>query len=153
MGLEKRRIRAGAPLGIEQISPSDESLKIATKPGDPQGSRVRVMKGDSEMLKLYKNSQGKKLYPVCSWSANQHKLYNAHDGIMNEIYDMENSDQMDSPMLGTLYERQELIEHLIMVFDQYVFGGIVYATWEDRNAMKDLIAAYDIRHDMAGFWK
>lgn len=39
------------------------------------------------MTKLYRNKQGKKLYPVCSWEENQHKLYNAHDRIMNSIYD------------------------------------------------------------------
>ena len=38
-------------------------------------------------MKLYRNKQGKKLYPVCSWEENQHKLYNAHDRIMNSIYE------------------------------------------------------------------
>lgn len=30
-------------------------------------------------MKLYKNEQGEKLYPICRWERNQHKIYNAVD--------------------------------------------------------------------------
>ena len=58
------------------------------------------------MLKLYKNSKGEKLYPVCSWEANQHKLFNAHDRIMNHIYDLEHAEVMDMAELLQAYGRQ-----------------------------------------------
>ena len=102
------------------------------------------------MLKLYKNKEGQKLYPVCSWEANQHKLYNAHDRIMNYIDDLETADTVDMVKLNAAYTRQEEIEHLLGVFSQYVFGGIAYATWADRNRMMEIFAAYDVRHDIVG---
>lgn len=105
------------------------------------------------MLKLYKNAKGEKLYPVCSWEANQHKLFNAHDRIMNRIYDLEHADVMDNAVLFQAYEKQEKIEHLLDVFSSYVYGGIAYATWADRNILMEIFAAYDVRHDMAGAWR
>ena len=39
------------------------------------------------MAKIYRNKAGKKLYPVCKWEDNQHKIYNAHDRIMIRIYE------------------------------------------------------------------
>lgn len=40
------------------------------------------------MAKIYRDkATGKKLYPVCKWEDNQHKIYNAHDRIMNRIYE------------------------------------------------------------------
>lgn len=105
------------------------------------------------MLKLYKNNQGRKLYPVCSWQANQHKLYNAHDRIMNHIYDLETAETVDMVKLEQAYKRQEEIEHLLGVFSEYVFGGIAYATWADRILLMEIFAAYDVRHDMAGAWR
>lgn len=104
------------------------------------------------MFKLYKNKKGQKLYPVCSWEANQHKLYNAHDRVMNHIWDLEHEEiekNVSIEALDNAYEQQEEIEHLLEIFSDVVVNGIVYATWEDRNMIRDYIAAYDIRHDMA----
>ena len=40
------------------------------------------------MAKIYRDKiTGKKLYPVCGWEENQHKIYNAHDRIMIRIYE------------------------------------------------------------------
>ena len=104
-------------------------------------------------MKLYKDKQGNKLYPVCSWQANQHKFYNAHDRIMNHIDDLQDAETIDVLELDRAYEQQEEIEHLLEVFSTYVYDGIVYATWADRNRMKDYIGAYDVRHDMSGAWR
>lgn len=90
------------------------------------------------MLKLYKNKEGKKLYPVCSWENNQHKLYNASDRA--RIWEVE-SDYSDKACAEV-----EKIDRLIEIFDSCVIGGIVYATYADRCAILDVIAAYNCRH-------
>lgn len=103
------------------------------------------------MSKLYRDKKtGKKLYPVCSWEKNQHKLYNAYDRIMVAIYeDMDNGgDNLDK-----LYDAREGIEKAMNAFDSCVINGLVYATWEDGNLIKDIICAYDLRHDFSGNWK
>ena len=92
------------------------------------------------MMKLYRNKQGKKLYPVCSWENNQHKLYNAHDRIMNTICETREAG-LEPP-----YEELERIEKAMDAFESYVIQGIVYATYEDSCLIKDYVAAYDARH-------
>lgn len=92
------------------------------------------------MMKLYRNKQGKKLYPVCSWEENQHKLYNAHDRIMNSI------DEAIEAGLEPPYEEQERIERAMEAFDRYVIQGIVYATYEEGCLIKDYVRAYNARH-------
>lgn len=92
------------------------------------------------MMKLYRNKQGKKLYPVCSWENNQHKLYNAHDRIMNTICEAQEAG-LEPP-----YEELERIEKAMDAFESYVIQGIVYATYEDSCLIKDYVAAYDARH-------
>ena len=87
------------------------------------------------MAKLYRNKEGKKLYPVCSWENNQHKLYNAHDRIMVAYYDNEAD-----------YEEVERVEEALAAFDRYVINGIVYATWEEGQLIKDYVWAYNARH-------
>ena len=85
-------------------------------------------------MKLYRDKRtGKKLYPVCSWEANQHKLYNAYDRACNNYYDTGD------------FEEMEKLEHLISVFDSYVINGMVYAPYEEYKQIKDYIVAYDIR--------
>lgn len=86
-------------------------------------------------MKLYKDKKtGKKLYPVCNWENNQHKLYNAHDRIMNAIYDGEAD-----------YDQLERIEKAMSAFDSCVINGMVYATYEDSILIKDYIWAYNAR--------
>lgn len=84
---------------------------------------------------LPRNKEGKKLYPVCSWEQNQHKLYNAHDRVINAY----TAGEVD-------YEVVEKVEKAMAIFEQHVIGGIVYATWEDRNLIMDYIWAYNARH-------
>ena len=87
------------------------------------------------MAQLYRNKEGKKLYPICSWENNQHKLYNAHDRIMVAYYDNEAD-----------YEEVERVEEAMAAFDRYVINGIVYATWEEGQLIKDYVWAYNARH-------
>lgn len=89
------------------------------------------------MMKLYRNEEGKKLYPVCSWEQNQHKIYNADDRAHNRLYDTCSDEAI---------REVERTEHLLEVFDQYVIDGLVYATYEDSVQIKEIIAAYDLRH-------
>lgn len=94
-------------------------------------------------MKLYRNKQGEKLYPVCKWEDNQHKLYNAHDRIMNAIYeDQEGSGEN----LDKLFEEQERIEKAMAAFDEHVINGMVYATYENSCLIKDYVWAYNARH-------
>ena len=88
------------------------------------------------MAKIYRNKAGKKLYPVCKWEDNQHKIYNAHDRIMIRIYEAQENGGED---LEALYKDLERI-------DACVIDGLVYATYEDGLILKDLIWAYNARH-------
>lgn len=87
------------------------------------------------MAKLYRDKEGNKLYPVCSWEANQHKLYNAHDRIMVAYYEGDAD-----------YEEVERVEDAMAAFDRYVINGLVYATWEEGQLIKDYVWAYNARH-------
>lgn len=86
------------------------------------------------MAKLYRNKEGQKLYPVCSWEKNQHKLYNAHDRVMVEWYE------------GNVdYDAVERVEQALSAFDSCVIDGLVYATYEDSLLIKDYVWAYNAR--------
>ena len=107
------------------------------------------------MMKLYKNENGEKLYPVCNWEKNQHKLYNANDRIWNAIYDaQENKASADE--LDKLYDRKDEIERVICIFDSqevtfeelqklsYIPGGMELL--RDSLIIKDIIWVYNARH-------
>lgn len=105
------------------------------------------------MAKLYRNKQGEKLYPVCSWERNQHKIYNALTRAMNDLYDAEEDKSVTTEEYNRLLDRKEQIEEALAAFDRYVIGPTVYATYKESCIIKDLIGAYDVRHDMKGDWK
>jgi len=95
-------------------------------------------------MKLYREkSTGKKLYPVCSWEDNQHKLYNAHDRIMNAIYD---DREAGGDNLEKLYNEQERVEQALSAFDAHVINDLVYASYENSLLIKRLCSGYDARH-------
>lgn len=81
---------------------------------------------------------GKKLYPVCSWYANQHKLYYFIDKISIQIH--------ENPDNDLLYGKRENLENLLNVFNENVFNGVVYANYEKSVKIKELITAYDLHH-------
>jgi len=98
------------------------------------------------MAKLYRDKHtGELLYPVCSWGKNQHKLYNACDRAMIRCDEEGYSNE-------AVAER-ERAEKALEAFDRHVVGNLVYATYEDRCIILDLIGAYDVRQDLAGNWK
>lgn len=87
-------------------------------------------------MTLYRDKKtGKKLYPVCNFENNQHKLYNAHDRVCNAIYEGKAD-----------YEDLERVEKAMGAFEAHVIKGMVYATWEDSNLIKDYVWAYNARH-------
>ncbi|MCR5837157.1 MAG: hypothetical protein K6G88_11675 [Lachnospiraceae bacterium] len=91
---------------------------------------------------IYKDRKtGEKLYPVCSFNDNQHKLYNVYDMVMGDLYENKDPDMEDE-----LYEKRERIENALEVFGANVIDGIVYATYKDSVIIKDYIAAYNLRH-------
>ncbi len=94
---------------------------------------------------VYTTKSGKKLYPVCSWEQNQHKLYNALDRINNAIYDAEEGDA-NADEWNKLLDRKAEIEDALSAFDSHVIDGIVYATWEMGQKIKDIVWAYNARH-------
>ncbi len=94
---------------------------------------------------VIRDKKGRKLYPVCSFEANQHKLYNALDRAKLREYDEGYTDEVASEIWR--------IEAALDSFNSHVVGNTVYATYEDSVVIKDLIGAYDVRHDMAGDWK
>lgn len=87
------------------------------------------------MAKIYRNKAGKKLYPVCKWEDNQHKIYNAHDRIMIRIYEAQENGGED---LEALYKEQERIEKALELIDACVIDGLVYATYEDGLILRIL---------------
>ena len=87
---------------------------------------------------------GKKLYPVCAWEPNQHKLFNAHDRVMNAIDDALDAGKYDKA--AELQGRLEKLEKAMEAFDGHVREGIAYATWESARIIKDYVAAYNARH-------
>ena len=94
---------------------------------------------------LPRNHKGEKLYPVCSWEKNQHKLYNALDLINNELSEKGYTDELVS--------RRDQIYQALDAFDAHVIGYTVYATYADSQLIKDIIGGYDVRKDFAGHWK
>jgi len=80
---------------------------------------------------IIKNREGKKMYPVCSWNANQHKLYYWHD----------------KAYLKDDYDEMERLDTLIDVFNSGVRSdGLVYAEWKYVQQIKEAIVSYDLRH-------
>lgn len=91
------------------------------------------------MAKLYRNKLGEKLYPVCSWERNQHKLYNAIDRAHNRCYDEDYSDEAEDELARC--------NQALNAFESHIIGDLVYATYEDSLIIKDIIGAYDMRKE------
>lgn len=80
----------------------------------------------------------KKLYPVCGWYKNQHKMYNYNDKMAIAYYDTYGDSE---------YEALRESERLLSVFNDGVRSdGIVYAEYEDYKKIKDIIGYYDLTH-------
>lgn len=88
--------------------------------------------------KIYKDSNGKKLYPVCGFQKNQHKFDYWYTKAMNKWY--ENPDDDDA------WEDRERKERWMECATCFVFDGLIYAPWELYNEMKEAIVCYDLCH-------
>ena len=98
-------------------------------------------------LPILRNNAGEKLYPVCSWEKNQHKIYNALTRAQNREYDYCTGNlELTKEEANKLFEEVELLNYLCGVIDHRHYKGIVYATWKDREKLREYIMAYDIRH-------
>jgi hypothetical protein len=93
-----------------------------------------------------RTTNGEKLYPVCSWKDNQHKLYNTHDRLMIALSEAEENN--DGTAMEKVLEEIDELDKVMEAFEKYVIGGIVYATYEDRCKILDYVLAYNVRHDM-----
>lgn len=99
-------------------------------------------------MKTYRDKEtGKKLYPVCSWEANQHKLYNALDRAHNRVSDLYEDKEATLEEIDEAEEWVREVDRLIGIFDSHVApNGVVVALWEDGQKIKDIIYGYDMRH-------
>lgn len=99
-------------------------------------------------MKLYRDKEtGEKLYPVCSWEKNQHKLYNALDRAHNRVSDLYEDKTSSMDEIDRAEEWVEEVERLLSIFDSHVASnGLVYATYLDGLKIKDIIHGYDARH-------
>lgn len=96
-------------------------------------------------LSVIVNESGEKLYPVCLWGKNQHKLRNAYVKSQNNLWEaFENGTKED---YDKALKDDKWITHLSEVFDHGIkVKGIVYATYKEGRAIKEIIAKYDATH-------
>lgn len=89
---------------------------------------------------MTKNRNGKKLYPVCNWQNNQHKMFNYYDKMYLKMIDNDYDDNS--------IDDYENAERLLNVFNTGVYNdGLVYAEYNDYKAIKDIISFYDCKSD------
>jgi hypothetical protein len=86
---------------------------------------------------------GTKLYPCCSFEANQHKLYNAYDVAMCALYDAEENN--DSEAMNRAQEAVDRVE-TALGWEYCVYNGLIYAPYDVYKIIKDIVVAYDLRH-------
>ena len=107
-------------------------------------ARCSASAGWEVFMTTYRTKSGVKLYPVCNWEKNQHKVYCAHDRIevryweAIEAGDYAAAEQMEA-WKATVDLAMEWIDHTV--------GDLVYAPWEAYKAIKSVIGGYDFRHD------
>ena len=99
---------------------------------------AKVVKKVENGKVVYRLNGKTKLYPICNWEANQHKIYNAYDRAMNWCYDSDWSDEAQDNL--------KRVQKMMEVIDGIIINGIVYGTWEEYKLIKDCICAYDVRH-------
>lgn len=89
---------------------------------------------------IYRNEKGEKLYPVCNWERNQHKIYWYEDKCYNELQDLIYNTAED---FTEEEERYNEACATLKAFDKNVHNDIVYATWQMSCKIKDVIALYN----------
>lgn len=99
---------------------------------------MKVTKKMENGKMVYRLNGKTKLYPICSWEANQHKIYNAHDRAIVKCYETNWSKEA--------VDELERAEKMMNVIDGIIINGLVYGTWEQYKIVKDCTWAYDARH-------
>lgn len=89
------------------------------------------------MYKKFISKNGEKLYCVCRWETNQHKIYNFYDKAMIRWYD-----EMSLESLENLENAEMAMKWIGNVKDD----GFVYAPYEAYKLIRDIIGYYDMTH-------
>ena len=88
-------------------------------------------------MKLYRTKDtNEKLYPVCNWENNQHKIGYWYTKASND-YNMNPTDETEA-----VYDDARA---MMEAFDSYVINGMVYATYSMYKRLKEAIVCYDLR--------
>ena len=85
---------------------------------------------------------GTKLYPVCNWERNQHKIDVAYTKSLNRLYDARETGEG----IDKAEEQVARMEEARKWIDNVMQDGIVYAPYPIYRLLKDIIGAYDITH-------
>lgn len=85
---------------------------------------------------------GTKLYPCCSYEENEHKIYNAHDRVMCELYKAQDSEDWDT--VDEIYYQLDRIDRALN-WVNCVYNGLIYAPYEDYQIIKEIVITYDLR--------
>lgn len=92
---------------------------------------------------LIDKQTGQKLYPVCRWEDNQHKLDYLITTLENEIEE----DFMQNRYDESKESKLNRIRELLVDFNGGVHkDGLVYMTYKEGQEVKALIAGYDFTH-------
>lgn len=86
-------------------------------------------------LRLYKDDFNRTLYPVCNYEKNSYKVYNAYEELLNNISKAE----YEGRSTKKLYRQKGQLEEIIAILEHYVFDGLVYATYQNGNKLKQYI--------------
>ena len=86
-------------------------------------------------MKLYKDNQGRKLYPVANWQNNEHKIENEYSKLRLKNYeDMTKKELEYFDSLEEAYNEMEVIDNFI------------YANYNHYVILKEAILNYNLRH-------
>lgn len=99
---------------------------------------MKVTKKMENGKMVYRLNGKTKLYPICNWEANQHKIYNAHERAVNRCYETNWSEEAIAEL--------ERTDKMMGVINGIIINGLVYGTWEQYKMVKDSIWAYNARH-------
>lgn len=98
------------------------------------------------MVLLDKNT-GRKLYPICKFEQNQHKLANAIVRAENDHFDAFMDDGTDFSVVKKLDEKLTHLRDMMDLFNNGVHSdGVVYMPYPEADDVKRVLADYDATH-------
>lgn len=89
------------------------------------------------MANIYKNAEGKKLYPVCGFQSGQHKISYWYTKAQNRWFEEKSTEALED-----LERKEKWME----CATTYIYDGLIYAPYELYNEMKEAVVCYDLRH-------